>query len=62
LSQGQKVKDEVNSNLTVASEIYMIFVTKTLFPKKKKGERPFFFLCWRGKKILCYENELKNHN
>jgi hypothetical protein len=39
-----KVKDEVNSNLAVVSEIYMIFVTKTLFSKKRKGERPFFYV------------------
>jgi hypothetical protein len=47
-----KVKDEVNSNLTVVSEIYMIFITKTLFPKKRKGERPFFFMLEREKNLM----------
>jgi len=39
-----KVKDEVNSDLAVISELYMISVTKTLFPRKRKGERHFFML------------------
>jgi hypothetical protein len=47
-----KVKDEVNSDLAVVSEIYMISVIKTLFPGKRKGERHFFYVK-DGKQILC---------
>lgn len=46
----------MNSNLAIVNEIFMIFVTKSFFSRKKN--KIFFFNVREGKKILYYENKL----